>query len=62
MKTIKVHYDRLKKTHEKPFTRDPHAKRKTTVRVQKNIDLNSSNKIAITEIESSTDSESNLKK
>ena len=40
---IKVHYDRLKKykTREKPFTPEPQAKRKTTVKELKNTDLNS---------------------
>ena len=61
-KALKVHYDRLKKykTREKPFTPEPQAKRKTTIKVQKNSDLNSSDDGDIIEIESSTDSESNL--
>ena len=61
-KATKVHYDRLKKykTREKPFTPEPQAKRKTTINEQKNSDLNSSNDSDIIEIESSTDSESNL--
>ena len=61
-KAIKVHYDRLKKfkTREKPFTPKPQAKRKTTIKKQKNSDLNSSDDGDIIEIESSTDSESNL--
>ena len=61
-KAIKVHYDRLKKykTREKPFTPEPQAKRKTTIKEQKNSDLNSSDDGDIIEIESSTDSESNL--
>ena len=35
-KAIKVHYDRLKKykTREKPFTPEPQAKRKTTIKEQ----------------------------
>ena len=61
-KTNKVHYDRLKKykTREKPFTPVPQAKRKTTIKEQKNSDLKSSDDGYIIEIESSTDSESNL--
>ena len=61
-KAIEVHYDRLKKykTREKPFTPEPQAKRKTTIKEQKNSDLNSSDDGDIIEIESSTDSESNL--
>ena len=61
-KAIKVHYDRLKKykTREKPFTPEPQAKRKTTIKEQKNSDLNSSDDGDIIQIESSTDSESNL--
>ena len=61
-KAIKVHYDRLTKykTREKPFTPGPQAKRKTTSKEQKNSDLNSSDDGDIIEIESSTDSESNL--
>ena len=61
-KAIKVHYDRLKKhkTREKPFTPEPQAKRKTTSKEQKNSNLNSSDDGDIIEIESSTDSESNL--
>ena len=61
-KAIKVHYERLKKykTREKPFTPEPQAKRKTTIREQKNSDLNSSDDGDIIEIESSTGSESNL--
>ena len=60
-KAIKVHYDRLKKykTREKPFTPEPQAKRKTTIKEQKNSDLNSSDDGDIIEIESSTHSESN---
>ena len=43
-KAIKVHYDRMKKykKREKPFTPEPQAKRKTTVKEQKNSNLNSS--------------------
>ena len=61
-KANKVHYDRLKKykIREKPFTPEPRAKRKTTIKEQKNSDLNSSDDGDIIEIESSTDSESNL--
>ena len=61
-KAIKVHFDRLKKykTREKPTTPEPQAKRKTTSKEQKNSYLNSSDDGDITEIESSTDSESNL--
>ena len=61
-KAIKVHYDRLKKykTPEKPFTPEPQAKRKTTIKEQKNSDLNSADDGDIIELESSTDSESNL--
>ena len=61
-KAIKVHYDRLKKykTREKSFTPEPQAKRKTASKEQKNSDLNSSNDGDIIEVESSTDSESNL--
>ena len=61
-KAIKVHYDRVKKykTREKPLTPEPQAKRKTTIKVQKNSDLNSSDDSDIIGIESSTDSESNL--
>ena len=61
-KTIKVHYDRLKKykTREKPFMPEPQAKRKTNVREQKNTDFNSSDDGDIIEIESSTDSEIKL--
>ena len=61
-KAIKVHYDRLKKfkTREKPFTPEPPAKRKKTIKEQKNTDLNSSDDCDIIEIESSTDAESNL--
>ena len=63
-KAIKVHYDRLKKykTREKPFTPEPEAKQKTTIKEQKNTDLNSSDVGDIIEIESSTDTESNHKK
>ena len=59
---IKVHYDRLKKhkTREKPFMPEPQAKRKTTLKEQKNSDLNSSDDDDMIKIESSTDSESNL--
>ena len=59
---IKVYYDRLKKykTREKPFTPEPQAKRKTTIKEQQNSNLNSSDDGDIIEIESSTDSESNL--
>ena len=59
-KAIKVHYDRLKKnkTQEKPFTPEPQAKRKTTIKKQKNSNLNSSDDGDITEKESSTDSKS----
>ena len=61
-KAIKVHYNRLKKykTQEKPFTPETPAKRKTTIKEQKNSNLNSSDDGDIIEIESSTDSESNL--
>ena len=61
-KAIIVNYDRLKKnkTREKPFTPEPQAKRKTTSKEQKNSDLNSSDDGDIIEIESATDSESNL--
>ena len=61
-KAIKVHYDRLKnyKTREKLLTPEPEAKRKTTVKNQKDIALNSSSDNDIHEIESSTDIESNL--
>ena len=61
-KAIKVHYDRLKKyrTREKPFTPEPQAKQKTTIKEQKNSDLNSSDDGDKIEIESSADSESNL--
>ena len=61
-KTIKVHYDRLKKykTREKPFTTEPQAKRKSTTKEQNNSNLNSSDDGDIIEIESSTDSESYL--
>ena len=43
-KAIKVHYDRLKKykTREKPFTSEPQAKQKTTIKEQKNAYLTSS--------------------
>ena len=63
-KAIKVHYDRMKKykTREKLFTLEPQAKRKTTIKEQKNKDSNSSDDGDIIEIESSTDSESNLNK
>ena len=61
-KSIKFHYDRLKKykTREKPFTPEPQRKRKTTIKEQKNTDLNSSDDGDINEIELSTDTESNL--
>ena len=61
-KAIKVHYERLKKykTREKPFTLEPQAKQKTTVKKEKNISLDSSEDDDKIEIESSTDSESNL--
>ena len=61
-KAIKVRYDRLKKfkTREKPFTPEPQAKRKTTIKEQKNSDLNSSDDGDIIEIESLADSENNL--
>ena len=61
-KAVKVRYDRLKKhkTREKLFTTEPQAKRKTTFKVQKKIDLNSSDDDDMIEIESSTDCESNL--
>ena len=61
-KAIMVHYDRLKiyKTQEKPFKPEPQSKRKTTVKEQKNTDLNSSDIDDIKGIESSTDCESNL--
>ena len=61
-KAIKVHYDRLKKykTRDKPSTPEPQAKRKTTIKEQKNSDLKSSDHGDIIEIESSTDSEGNL--
>ena len=60
-KAIKVHFDWLKKykTREKPFTPEPQAKRKTTIKEQKNTNWNSSNDGDIIEIESSTDTESN---
>ena len=61
-KAIKVHFDRLTKykTREKPFTPEPQAKLKTTIKEHKNSNLNSSDDGDIIEIESSTDSESNL--
>ena len=61
-KAINVHYDQLKKykTREKPLTPEPQAKRKTTIKEQKNSNLNSPDDGDIIEIESSTDSESNL--
>ena len=61
-KTITVHYDPLKKykTQEKPSTPEPQAKRKTTIKEQKNSNLKSSDDGDIIEKESSTDSESNL--
>ena len=61
-KAIKVQYDRLEKykTREKPITSAPQAKRKTTVKEQKYTDLNNSDNDDINEIQSSTDSESNL--
>ena len=61
-KTIKNYYDRLKKyqKRENPFTPEPQAKRKTIIKEQKNSELNSSHDSDITEIDSSTDSESNL--
>ena len=60
-KAIKVDYDRQKifKTLEKPFTPEPQAKRKTTVKGQKNTDLNSSGDDERIEIEPFTDSERN---
>ena len=63
-KAIKVLYDRLKKykTGEKPITPELQGKRKTTIKEQKNTNLNSSHDDDIIEIESSTDSESNLNK
>ena len=63
-KAIKFLYERLKKykTGEKPITPELQEKRKTTVKEQKNSDLNSSHDDDIIEIESSTDSESNLNK
>ena len=61
-KAIKVHFDRLKKyeRREKPFTLEPQAKQKTTVKEERNISLDSSEDNDIIEIESSADSESNL--
>ena len=61
-KAIKVHYGRLNKytTREKLFTPEPQPKRKTANKKQKNRILNSSEDGDIIEIESSTDSESNL--
>ena len=61
-KAIKVHYERLKiyKTREKPFTLEPQAKQKKTNKEEKNISLVSSEDDDIIEIESSTDSKSNL--
>ena len=61
-KPIKVHYDRLKKrnTRENTFTSEPQVKRKTTAKEQKNISLNGSDDGDKNEIESSTESESNL--
>ena len=61
-KAIKVPYDRLKKykTREKPFTPEPQAKRKTTIE-EKNTDFNCADDGYIIEIESSTDTGSNLK-
>ena len=61
-KAIKVPYDRLKKykTREKPFTPEPRAIQKTTIKEQKNTNLNCSDDSDIIEIESSTDTESNL--
>ena len=61
-KTIKIHYDRLKKykTREKPITPEPEAKLKTTIKEQKNAELNSLEDGNLIEIESSTDTESNL--
>ena len=58
-KTIKVRLKKYK-TREKPFTPEPQAKRKTTSKERKNSNLNSSDDGDIIEIESSTDSESNL--
>ena len=60
-KAIKVHYDLKKyRSREKLFTPEPQAKRKTTIKEQKNSDLNSPDDGDIIEIESSTDCESNL--
>ena len=52
-KAIKVHYDRLKKykTREKPFTSEPQAKQKTTIREQKNTYLNNSDDGDIIDLE-----------
>ena len=61
-KAINVQYDRLKKykTRAKSFTPEPQANRKTTIKEQKNTELNSSDDDDINEIESSAVIESNL--
>ena len=61
-KSIKVHYDRPKKhkAREEPFTPEPQAKRKTTVKEQRNNDLNSADDEDIIEMETSIDSETML--
>ena len=60
-KAIKVHYDRLKKykTREKFFTSEPEVKLKTTIKGDK-INLNKSDDDDIIEMDSSTDSETDL--
>ena len=61
-KANKVPYDRLKKykTREKPFTPEPRAIQKTTIKEQRDTNLNSSDDSDLIEIESSADTESNL--